>query len=70
MKPVPPFRGMRKLADSYLESTGNSRTFDILKPVAVSVRAATRFNMRDLKNGQAYSRFLSSLEVNRSPRFS
>jgi hypothetical protein len=31
MEPVPPFRGIRKLADSYPESTGNSRTFDIFK---------------------------------------
>src|SRR5207244_6011062 len=35
MEPVPPFRGIRKVADSQRESTGNSRTFDILRPVAV-----------------------------------
>jgi hypothetical protein len=30
MESVPPFRGMRKVADSHRESTENSRIFDIL----------------------------------------
>src|SRR5215813_3794135 len=56
-EPVPPFRGIRKLADAHPESTENSRTFDILKPFAVPPRAAVRSSMRDLTNGQPYARF-------------
>ena len=38
MEPVPPFSGMRKVADSQRESTENSRTFCILWSVAISLR--------------------------------
>ena len=40
MEPVPPFRGIRKIADSQRESTENSRTFDIFGDVAVLLRTA------------------------------
>ena len=47
MEPVPPFRGMHKLADSQRESTGNSRTFDILRPVAVVHLQTAQYDRRE-----------------------
>ena len=40
MEPVPPFRGIRKIADSNPESTENSRTFLIFKSTDVLPAAA------------------------------
>src|SRR5258707_8417734 len=46
MEPVPPFRGIRKVADSQHESTENSRTFDIFRPVTGHLRTA-QYNRRE-----------------------
>jgi hypothetical protein len=55
MEPVPPFRGIRKVADSQRESTGISRTFDILGPVAVHLQTAQYYRHRH-RQGQKLRR--------------
>jgi hypothetical protein len=50
MEPVPPFRGIRKVADSQRESTGNSRTFDILRAGGGLVGSVTGTDIDKVKS--------------------
>jgi hypothetical protein len=50
MEPVPPFRGICKVADSQRESTGNSRTFDILRAAGGLVGSVTGTDIDKVKS--------------------